>query len=271
MMVRKLARILILLLLLAPAALAEDAPLLRGYDEATRKYEYATFGVYPYGENGEEAPVLWRVLGWGVPAGDDVISRSNYPKRDEKKYANKDELTQDNADIVLLMTEYIIDTVLYHPERDVLDGPGLDYADTYIRSVLCTDVLNAIFTEEEQAALVEIPGRGLLSLPSRRGELFSRRYGFVEEDFTPLARRSATGTPYAFAQGLRRIEGNSWYWTTDWRTAGRRWIVGDNGHISVSGLDREGGIRPICYVRTDMLTITGGDGTLENPYQLALK
>ena len=92
MMVRKLARILALLLLLAPAALAEDAPLLRGYDEATRKYEYATFGVYPYGENGEEAPVLWRVLGWGVPAEDDVISRSNYPKRDEKKYANKDEL-----------------------------------------------------------------------------------------------------------------------------------------------------------------------------------
>ena len=36
MMVRKLARILALLLLLAPAALAEDAPLLCGYDEATR-------------------------------------------------------------------------------------------------------------------------------------------------------------------------------------------------------------------------------------------
>ena len=267
----KLARALVLLLLLAPAARAEDAPLLRGYDEATRKYEYATFGVYPYGENGEEAPVLWRVLGWGVPAEDDVINRSNYPPRTEKKYANTDELTPDNSDVFLLMTEYIIDTVLYHPERDELDGPGLDYADAYIRSVLCTDVLDAIFTKEEQAALVEMPGRGLLSLPSRRGELFSRRYGFIEEDFVALKTRSTCGTPYALAQGLRRIDGNSWYWTTDWRTAGRRWIVGDNGHISVSGLDREGGIRPICYVRTSMLTITGGDGTIDNPYQLALK
>lgn len=271
MMVRKLAQCLALFLLLAPAALAQNNVFLHGYDESTRTYEYATFGTYPYGENGEEAPVLWRVLGWGVPAQNDVINRSNAPKRSDKKYANRDELTQDNADVFLLMSEYIIDTVLYHPERDVLDGPGLDYTDTHIRSVLCGDVLNTLFTAQEQAALVEMPGRGLLSLPSRRGELFSRRYGFVEEDFTELPRRSATGTPYAFAQGLRSIKGRSWYWTTDWRAAGRRWIVGDNGHISVSGLDREGGIRPICYVRTSMLKITGCDGTFENPYQLAIQ
>ena len=231
-----LSMALMLLCLVPGMAGAEE---LRGYEKGNG-WQYAYFGQYPYEKDGMTAPVLWRIL--------DVSDGQ-----------------------ALLMTEYIIDTVLYHPERDVLDGPGLDYADTHIRSVLCTDVLNAIFTEEEQAVLVEMPGRGLLSLPSRRGELFSRRYGFVEEDFTELARRSATGTPYAFARGLRRINGNSWYWTTDWRTAGRRWIVGDNGHISVSGLDREGGIRPICYVRTGMLTITGGDGTLENPYQLALK
>lgn len=270
-MVQKLAGVLALLLLLAPAALAQGAPLLRGYDETTQEYEYATFGVYPNGKNGEEAPVLWRVLGWGVPAEDDVISKGNYPQRTDKKYANRDELTQANEDVCLLMTEYIIDTVLYHPERDEFDDPGLDYADTYIRSVLCTDVLNTIFTREEQAVLVEMPGRGLLSLPSRRGELFSERYGFVEEDFVPLKTRCTTGTPYAFSRGLRRISGNSWYWTTDWRAPGRRWIVGDNGHISVSGLDREGGIRPICYVRTSMLKITGGDGTIDNPYQLTLK
>ena len=86
-----------------------------------------------------------------------------------------------------------------------------------------------------------------------------------------LPRRCTTGTPYAFAQGLRRINDKSWYWTTDWRAPGRRWIVGDNGHISVSGLDREGGIRPICYVKTDMLAIAGGEGTLENPYVLTLR
>ena len=269
-LIRFVSVLLLALTLAACAATAEEAPALRGYDTQTRKYQYATFGVYPYEKDGTQAPVLWRVLGRGVPAEDDVIGKDTYDHM-AKKYANKDTFTEDNDDVFLLMTEYIIDTVLYHPVRDEADGPGLNYADTHVRHVLCTDVINRIFTPEEQAALLEIPGRGLLALPSRRGELFHRDYGFVEEDFTILKRRSATGTPYAFAQGLRNIEGNSWYWTTDWRAPGRRWIVGDNGHISVSGLDREGGIRPICYVHADMLEIAGGDGTMDNPFILTLK
>ena len=261
---------LALLVLLPCLALAGEEPVLHGYDTKTRRYQYATFGVYPYEKDGTEAPVLWRVLGRGVTAEDDVIGKDTYDHM-AKKYANRDEITEENDDVFLLMTEYIIDTVLYHPVRDEADGPGLDYADTNVRHVLCTEIINRIFTPEQQAVLVEMNGRGLLSLPSRRGELFHPDYGFVEEDFTVLKRRSATGTPYAFAQGLRMIEGNSWYWTTDWRAPGRRWIVGDNGHISVSGLDREGGIRPICYVKTDMIQITGGDGTKDNPFIFELK
>ena len=261
---------LALLVLLPCLSNAEEEIVLRGYDTKTRRYQYAAFGVYPYEKDGAEAPVLWRVLGRGVTAGDDVIGKDTYDHM-AKKYANRDEITEENDDVFLLMTEYIIDTVLYHPVRDEADGPGLDYADTNVRNMLCTEIINRIFTPEQQAALMEMDGRGLLSLPSRRGELFHPDYGFVEEDFTVLKRRSATGTPYAFAQGLRNINGNSWYWTTDWRAPGRRWIVGDNGHISVSGLDREGGIRPICYVKTDMIQITGGDGTKENPFILEVK
>ena len=261
----------LLLLLVSSFSVAEETPALQGYDLKTRKYQYATFGVYPYEKDGTQAPVLWRVLGRGVPAEDDVIGKDTYDHM-AKKYANRDEFTEENDDVFLLMTEYIIDTVLYHPVRDVLDGPGLDYADTHVRYVLCTEVINRMFTKEEQAALVPMPHRGLLSLPSRRGELFHPDYGFVEEDFTKLKRRCTTGTPYAYEQGLRKIVGDySWYWTTDWRAPGRRWIVGDNGHISVSGLDREGGIRPICYVKTDMLRITGGDGTKDNPFIFELE
>ena len=61
-MIFKMLACFLLLLSLAPAALAQDKPLLRGYDPDTRTYQYVTFGVYPYGENGERAPVLWRVL-----------------------------------------------------------------------------------------------------------------------------------------------------------------------------------------------------------------
>lgn len=268
----KLSCVLLLAMLLLPLfCLAEQTPSLHGYDTKTRKYQYALFGVYPYEKDGKQAPVLWRILGRGVPAQDDVIGKDAYDHM-AKKYANRDEFTQENDDVFLLMTEYIIDTVLYHPERDVMDGPGLDYADTHVRSVLCSEMLCTMFTDREQAALLEMPGRGLLSLPSRRGELFHPDYGFVEEDFTVLKRRSATGTPYAYAKGLRRIVGDySWYWTTDWRAPGRRWIVGDNGHISVSGLDREGGVRPICYVKTDMLRIAGGSGTKEDPFIFEIK
>lgn len=262
---------LALLVLLPCLASAEEEPILRGYDTKTRKYQYATFGVYPYEKDGAEAPVLWRVLGPGIPADDDVIGKDTYDHM-AKKYANRDEFTEENDDVFLLMTEYIIDTVLYHPVRDEADGPGLDYADTNVRSVLCTEVLDRMFTPEQQATLLDVPNRGRLSLPSRRGELFHPDYGFVEEDFTVLKRRCTTGTPYAYAQGLRKIVGDySWYWTTDWRAPGRRWIVGDNGHISVSGLDREGGVRPICYVKTDMIQISGGDGTKENPFVFELK
>lgn len=271
----RLNRILCILLLAAMLlpclSLAEDAAVLRGYDTATRKYQYATFGVYPYEKDGAPAPVLWRVLGRGIAAEDDVIGREEYDHM-AKKYANRDTFTEENDDVFLLMTEYIIDTVLYHPVRDTAEGPGLDYAETNVRNVLCNEVLPLMLTPEEQSVLVEMPGRGLLSLPSRRGELFHPDYGFVEEDFTVLKRRSTTGTPYAYAQGLRKIVGDySWYWTTDWRAPGRRWIVGDNGHISVSGLDREGGIRPICYVHADMLTISGGNGTKENPFIFTVK
>ncbi|MBR5301516.1 MAG: hypothetical protein IKU38_01605 [Clostridia bacterium] len=270
-LIRFVSVFLLIMMLAACACIAEEAPALRGYDLKTRKYQYATFGVYPYEKDGTMAPVLWRVLGRGIAAEDDVIGREQYDHM-AKKYANRDEFTQENDDVFLLMTEYIIDTVLYHPVRDTAEGPGLDYADTNVKNVLCNEILPLMLTPQEQRVLVEMPGRGLLSLPSRRGEMFHPDYGFVEEDFTVLKRRSTTGTPYAYAQGLRRIAGDySWYWTTDWRAPGRRWIVGDNGHISVSGLDREGGIRPICYVHADMLRISGGDGTKDNPFILEVK
>ena len=123
---------LALLALLPCLAIAEEAPVLRGYDTQTRKYQYATFGVYPYDKDGTEAPVLWRVLGRGIPAADDVIGKDTYDHM-AKKYANRDEFTVENDDVFLLITEYIIDTVLYHPVRDEADGPGLDYADTNVR------------------------------------------------------------------------------------------------------------------------------------------
>ena len=269
---RRILPVFLILLLLASAALAQ-APELRGYDkEQKNSYLYVTFGQYPYSKEGETAPVIWRVLGPGVPGTDDVINAANAPGRKDEKYANIDtDIPQDMQDVYCLMTEYIIDVVLYHDKKDVVDGPALDYVDTIIYQSMNNEIIDRLFTAAEQSVLVEMPERGLLGLPTRKGELFREDYGFVTEDFVKLARRSATGTPYAFAQGLKRIKGNSWYWTADWRRYGARWIVGDNGHISVSGSNREGGIRPVCYIHAGMLECTGGSGTLEDPYRLSVR
>ena len=253
-------------------ALAGEAVPFRGYNPEDHSYQYVTFGVYPYAEDGAAAPVLWRVLGPGTPGEDDVLIAEEVAAYNKDKYSNGDAFTADTADVYCLMTEQIIDTVLYHHERDEEGGPTLDYWDTMIYASLNGAIIIRLFTEGEQSVLVEMPGRGRLSVPSRKGELFRRDYGFADGDFTKDRRRCATGTPYAFSQGLRHINGPySWHWTTDWRAYGRRWIVGDDGHISVSGLDREGGIRPVIYVHTEMLRAAGGSGTIEDPYQLVVR
>ena len=262
----------LLCFLASAGAIAAD---LRGYQplcqgEISARYQYALFGTYPTEADGQERPVLWRILGPGTPEAGDVIGYSNYPPRKWAKQANGDDLTGENADAFCLMTEYILDMILYHGERDTEEKP-LDYADSEMYKSLNGEILDRLFSKEEQSVLLAMPGRGLLSLPSRRGELFREDYGFPSEDFVVSKTRRAKGTPYAYKQGLKRISGYSWYFTTDWRRFGSRWIVGDNGHISVSGVDRKGGIRPVCYVHTDRLEIESGSGTLEDPFVLVLR
>ena len=267
---RKVLLLSALMILLSSASLAQ-APLLRGWDGLSEQaYQYVAFGTYPYEKDGASAPVLWRVLGPGTPGEEDVVGVYNVTSRKEVLPVTGDDFSGGNDDVFLLMTEYIIDFLPFHEKKDTEDGGALDYPDSLIRSTLNSDVIDRLFTKAEQSALVEMPKRGLLSLPSRKGELHREDYGFVNMDFTKSKTRLTTGTPYALAKGMRTISGHSWYFTTDWRRYGYRWIVGDDGHISVSGIDRQGGIRPVCYVHTDMLACLGGSGTMEDPFRLTV-
>ena len=244
------------------------AAAFEGYhktDGANGEYQYVLFGSYPTEADGTEKPVLWRVLGKGTPQAEDVICYSNYPPRRWVKQANRDELNESNEDVFCFMTEYILDMVLYHEKRDTEEDP-LDYENSAMYKTLNGPFLSRLFTPPEQSVLLAMPRRGLLSLPSRKGELFREDYGFPPEDFVVSRTRRTKGTPYAYKQGLKRIGGYSWYFTTDWRRFGARWIVGDNGHISVSGVDRKGGVRLIFYAHANQLSIESGRGTMEDPY-----
>lgn len=238
---RILAAWLALLFVLAASAASGEAPTLRGYDKQL-KYQYITFGAYPTEKDGTRAPVLWRVL--GVEDG-----------------------------VACLMTEHIVDFLQYHEVKDRDAENPLQYADTLIRRTLNEQSVGEMFTPLEQVCLIEMEdGRGLLSVPTRK-ELHQVAYGFKNANYTVDKRRQARGTPYAYKRGLKVIgeTGNSWYWTTEWRRAGYRWIVGDNGHISCSGINRGGGLRAICYVEVEELRVLGGTGTREAPLKLAAR
>lgn len=266
----KLALLPLFALLFLPACGAAQGAALRGYDG--EGYQYVAFGEYPYAEDGAAAPVLWRVLGPGTPELEDIGHASDSAlDNDLKTGLRGDALEGENADLYCLMTEYIVDVALYNETRDEPGGPPLDYEDSAMNAWLNGEMLGALFTPEQQQALSQMPGRGLISLPSRRGELHRPDYGFATADFGELPRRRTTGTPYAYSRGLARVNGYAWYYTTDWRRCGYRWIVGDNGHCSVAGVDRVGGVRLVCYVHADRLLFVGGSGTKEDPYALAVR
>lgn len=282
--IRKLLPAVLLMLLLSPRAMAQ-MPQLRGYDGSqAQKYIYVTFGNYFQDGYGTYGPVLWRVLGPGIPGEDDVSTEGVGEDDNATKAANEDVITAENADVYCLMTEYIIDFYQYNEVRDTCEGEALAYEDSRIYRYITgterrldangypTALLGWLFTQDERAVLVDMPERGLVSLPSRKGELFRTDYGFKSEDFNEQLRRQATGTKFAFDRGLKYIVDSwSWYFTTDRRRAGFRWIVGDNGHTSVAGTDREGGIRLVCYPHMSQLHCLGGSGTVSDPYRLVTR
>lgn len=260
---------LVCFILFFPEAMA-DMPRLHGYSQSGPHYQYVTFGTYPSGKNAEVQPVIWRVLGQGMPGKEDVINASNVPEKHAPKVPRQDSISEENADVYCLMTEYIIDFLLYNAVRDDQEGLALDYVDSLLYDTLNGEVLSTLFTQKEQDVLLFMPERGLIAPPSRFGELFREDYGFPSEDFCKSENRHTVGTSYAYRKGLKHVKGYSWYWTSDWRAPGRRWIVADDGHISVSGVNREGGVRLICYVHTNRLDCEGGRGTLEDPYRLVV-
>ena len=212
---------------------------LRGYDRKQKpKYQYVAFGEYPYEADGTVRPQLWRAL-----------------------------IVEDN--VAFLITETIIDFVQYHSEKDTDPENPLQYKDTLMYAFCNGELLSTLFTAEEQALLLPLSGdRGLIGLGTCE-ELQNLATGFSKAKYTEDKNRQAIGSPYAYAQGLKRIDskGHSWFFTADWRRPGMRWIVGDNGHISCVGADRFGGVRPVIYVDLTKVECKGGDGTRENPYQ----
>lgn len=249
MMKRFLSAVLLLALALswlAPAASA-DTSMLRGWDK-TGGYVYLTLGSYRFDEDGTARPIIWRVL----------------EVKDGLAYA---------------VSEYVLINHRIHDDDQPWIESGGDFKITEMYDFLNGEFRQEAFTDAEWNCLVETPDWGSLFLLSRQ-DLKNKNYGFTNDQS-----RKAWGTPWALAQmtvneKYNRTEqalfrysadrgSHSPYWT---RTQGSNKYSanctkskGEIGWIRV--VVQNEGCRPACYIDLEKIDITGGAGTLENPYE----
>lgn len=230
-----LRRALILCLLAACLPGLAGAAALRGYDDKAG-YQYIALGSWPQGENGEEAPVLWRVL--------DVQNGE-----------------------ALLLSEYVLGNHCVHSVYEDYVAFGGVWSKTDIYHFLNETFLLKAMSESEQAMLLGSDELGTVFLPSS-DDLSNKAYGL----FSNKA-RMAKGTAYALANGLFMYSTKfSPYWTRTQSTtliSGARCtkVKGNLGYIRV--VVQNLGWRPACRLNLNAAEITSGEGTLESPFQLS--
>nr|MBR4279937.1 hypothetical protein [Clostridia bacterium] len=240
----KMMALLLAMLLLIPAALAEDT--LRGYDKK-EGYVYLTFGTFPQTEEGERLPIVWRVLqvedGRAYILSEKVLEARRI-HGDYKEYANK-------------------------PTNTKAPGFDGDFTQTEMHQYLNGEFMEN-FTAGELALLAPDETWGSFTLLSS-DELKDASMGFSKD-----SDRKAWGTEYATTHGLfvyGSARGNhSPYWSRTQSTSntqGARCIKskGELGYINV--ITEDEGMRPACWLDMEKVVIASGSGTLEDPYVLA--
>ena len=231
-MMKRWGCLLLTCLLLCGAACGEEAGL-SPYQSKTKKWTYVTFGRYPAGKNGEEAPILWRVL------------------------------ETDGTKALLLS-----DKILFAGRIDGEDNPYAGWESSEMYGYLNGEFLNAAFLSSERAALLPQEDGALVSLPDVE-DLRNRAYGFVDDH----ARRAqgteyARENGLQVYSGSRK---DSPYWTRtlspNHKDAHRR--VMDEGVLGYLNVTRdELGARPMVLVSLADASLVSGSGTDDDPYAL---
>ncbi len=247
---RKAAVILLTLLTalaLGTAALAADAP--RGYRKGAG-YQYYAIGAYPQGKNGEVKPLLWRALS-----------------------------VEDGR--ALLLTEYVIDAkqILFESDAEVIAAHAYRRIASFAESDLCAWMNGVMLPEimgDTGLAAALVAGEYGLLYPPTDEQLLIPEYGFSSARYGVNPVRCASPTEYALGAGVYRQLSNrsSPYWVANVKAAEgyKMQIVGYDGHLSYGAYTRTDiGIRPAMTLDLSRCTFTGGDGSENSPFQVALK
>lgn len=226
-----LAAVVSFLCLGASAAQAQ----LTGYS-ATSGYQYLELGSFPQTLEAGQEPIVWRVLA--------VEDGTAY-----------------------LLSEYVLQNARLHNDDVAYELAGGEFATTELYAYLNGAFLMH-FTAGELSLLQAADGGGLFTLLSPE-DLKNKAYGFTGD-----RERQGYPTPYALQNGLFQYRnGSSPYWTRS-QSASHAYAAictkesGNLGYIRV--VVQNEGCRPACYLRLDSAVITGGSGTLQDPFQIGL-
>lgn len=227
---KRFVSLLLALLVLQVSAFAVQ---IKGYDKG---WHYVQFGRYPYEENGEERPILWRVLS----------------KEDGKIYC---------------FSEYILDVKKLH--EDWKKYPGWLESDCY--RWLNEEFIQKAFSPEERKALHQHE-EGTVSLIAS-DEFKSEALGFFsnKDRFsfgTPYAYKQGPAGLYVY----RKTKASPiWTRTRSKQKHAQRTtkLDGSIGYAAVSWKDI--GVRPVIWILEDTVEILSGEGTKEAPFVFAPK
>lgn len=231
---RTFQRILVTILISLTLILPAGAQGIRGYEKGSG-YQYVSFGLYPQGEGGEQAPILWRVL-------------------------------ENEGGLLYAMSEYILDV-----RR--IDGDQWNYkgwADSELYPWLNGQMLETAFDEAERSALHEDEELGFLSLPSVE-DIRNAAYGFTSDKSRQLIGTAYA----LKVQGLYRYSGRAYspIWTrTPSQQKHAHRSTKSGGGIGFIGVESDDlGLIPVIWIKEDAVSILSGEGTQQSPFILAAK
>ena len=202
---------------------------ISGYDAKANSYQYMLFGSYM--QSRDDQPILWRVL----------TVDGNY---------------------ALLLSEVILDTRPF-------DAVTNDWNKSSLKQWLNSSFMNEAFRESEQDVILSNGDVGKVFLLSS-AELTEPSYGFSSDINSKDANRRAAGSMLAYNNNLWRVEDSSYtnYYARSKPNGKNVDLVTSKGEIKIARVERDNvGIRPAMWVDLSKLSLSGGDGTIECPYQ----
>ena len=259
-MKRILVLALALILLMATCASAEDFAL-RGYDKKDG-YQYVSLGEFPQDADGTVRPILWRVLSvedtYAYLLSEYILFNNRVHPDDQEYIAFSAAFNQ--TEMFHLLNGPFEGNPISIEEQEKLKGRER-LGRVHIAEICFKD---QAFTQAEQSMLLVDEQLGMVFLASA-DDLKNSAFGF-----SGAKDRQARGTQYALANGLFRYQnGTSPYWTrsqsSSYAYATRCTKVDGNlGYIRCVVMNE--GCRPAIRLSLDGLEVTGGSGTMEDPY-----